>query len=157
MTLNHRVSSGFTALMKWTSSIFPAAGKVRLGILVMLVGLASCSLFAATTGSISGTVTDAQGAVIPSTKVELRDTLTGVVQTIVSDSAGFYNVPTLPLGHYDISFEKDGFEKFVQADVVIDVDTQRRVDAVLKLGSVQEQVTVTSTQAQVDTETPEMG
>ncbi len=157
MTLNYWVFGGFTAFKQWTSSIISAANKTQLRIAVMLLGLASCSLFAATTGSISGTVTDAQGAVIQDTKVELRNTLTGVVQTITTDSAGFYNFPSLPVGHYDVTFEKDAFQKFIQADVVIDVDTARRIDASLKPGSVQEQVTVTSTQAQVDTESPQMG
>jgi hypothetical protein len=157
MTLDYRIFRGFAAIKQWTSSIVSSTKKARLGILVALLGLASCSVFAATTGSISGTVTDAQGAVITGAKVDLRDTLTGVTQTIVTDSAGFYNFPSLPLGHYDVTFEKDGFEKFVQANVVIDVDSARRVDAVLKPGSVQQQITVTSTEAQVDTENPQMG
>jgi len=156
MTLDYRISRGLAAI-KHLTSIYSAATKIRLGILVILLGLASSCLFAATTGSISGTVTDPQGAVIPNTKVDLRDTLTGVIQTIVTDSAGFYSFPSLALGHYDVTFEKDGFEKFVQKDVVIDVDSARRVDATLKPGSVQEQITVTSTEAQVDTETAQMG
>lgn len=155
--LNYWVSGGSSAFKQWASSFTSSTRKARLAILVLLLGLASSSLFAATTGSISGTVTDAQGAVIPNARVELRDTLTGVVQTIVTDSAGFYNFPSLPLGHYDVTIQKDGFEKFVQTQIVIDVDSQRRVDAALKLGNVQEQVTVTSTQAAVDTETAEMG
>jgi hypothetical protein len=156
MMLNYGVSGGLTAFKQWTSSFISSANKTRLGVLVLLVGLASCSLFAATTGSISGTVTDAQGARIPDTKVELQDTLTGIVQTIVTDSAGFYNFASLPLGHYNVTFEKGGFEKLVQTGVVIDVDTERRVDATLKPGSVQTQITVTSTQVQVDTETTEL-
>ncbi len=157
MILNQRFSGGFATFKRWTLSVFPVAKKARLGILVMLVGLASSSLFAATTGSISGSVADAQGAVIVGAKVDLRETLTGVVQSIETDSAGFYNFPTLPVGHYDVTFEKDGFEKFVQKDVVIDVDSARRVDATLRPGSVQEQITVTTSQVEVDTESAQMG
>ena len=129
----------------------------RLAVVVAILSYSVTLVFAATTGSISGTVLDGQGAVIQGTSVTLRNTLTGVGQTIMTDSAGFYNFPSLPVGHYSITFQKDGFEKFVQTEIVIDVDTARRVDANLTPGSVQEQVIVTSTEAQVDTESAQLG
>lgn len=130
--------------------------KFTFGLLVFF-GLATGFAGAATTGSISGTVHDAQGAVVPRATVTLRNTLTGVVQTISSDDAGFYNFPTLPLGRYDITFQKTGFEKYSENGIVIDVDSQRRADATLNVGSVEQQVTVNATQAVVDTESPQMG
>ena len=123
----------------------------------MLVGLASCSVFAATTGSISGTVKDAQGAVVAGATVRLQNELTGVELTVQSDSSGFYNFPSIAIGTYDVSFEQSGFEKYTQTKVVIDVDTAQRIDAVLNVGSVPEKVTVISTEAQVDTEDAQIG
>jgi hypothetical protein len=102
-------------------------------------------------------VHDAQGAVLQSTTVTLKNTLTGEVQTIQTDEAGFYSFPSLPVGQYEVTFEKTGFEKYHESNIMIDVDTKRRVDATMKVGNVEEQVTVTSTQAQVDTESPQMG
>ncbi|MGB8479130.1 MAG: carboxypeptidase-like regulatory domain-containing protein [Acidobacteriaceae bacterium] len=115
----------------------------RLALLAAILGLGTTAVFAAVTGSISGTARDTQGAVLPGVTVHLQNTLTGVVQNIVTDSAGFYNFPSLPLGHYDVTFEKSGFGKYEEADVVINVDTARRVDATLKVGANQQQVTVT--------------
>jgi hypothetical protein len=125
--------------------------------LVVFFGCATSLAFAATTGSISGTVHDGQGAVLTDVTVTLRDTLTGVTQAITTDQAGFYNFPTLPLGTYLVSFEKTGFAKFEESNVVIDVDSERRVDATLQVGSVQQEVTVSATQAQIETETQQMG
>src|SRR6185437_13142631 len=124
---------------------------MKFALLAIFVGLAVSAVFAAVTGSISGTARDTQGAVIPDATVSLRNVQTGVVQTIHTDSAGFYNFPSLPLGHYDITFEKAGFGNFEQTDVLIDVDTQRRVDATMPVGTNQQKVTVVSTTAQVDT------
>jgi hypothetical protein len=138
-------------------SIISAANKTWLVFLVLLVGLASSPIFAATTGSISGTVKDAQGAVVQAATVQLQNEATGVVLTVQTDPAGFYNFPSLTIGIYDVTFEKDGFEKFVQTKVVIDIDTEQRVDAALKVGSTSEQITVISTEAQVDTENAELG
>lgn len=130
---------------------------LKLMLLTLFIGLAASFASAATTGSISGTVHDEQGAVLPGATVTLRETSTGVVQTLTADTAGFYNFPSLPLGHYDITFEKAGFDKDTESGIVIDVDTQRRVDATLKIGSVQQQITVNATQVAVDTESPQMG
>jgi hypothetical protein len=129
----------------------------RLALLAAILGLGTTAVFAAVTGSISGTARDAQGAVIPGVTVHLRNALTGVVQDIQTDSAGFYNFPSLALGHYDITFEKTGFGNFEQTDVLIDVDTQRRVDATMPVGTNQQKVTVVSTQAQIDTVSAQMG
>ena len=133
------------------------ASGIKLALLIAILGFAATAVFAAVTGSISGTARDTQGAVIPGVTVHLRNTLTGVVQNILTDSAGFYNFPSLPLGHYDVTFEKAGFGNYEEADVLIDVDTARRVDATLKVGANQQQVTVTSTTAQVDTVSAQMG
>ena len=162
MRLNYGVSGGFAALRHRTSRIISLVNKatrVQLGFFLVFAVLATGSLFAATTGSISGTVHDGQGAVVPNTRVVLRNTLTGVTQSITTDSAGFYSFPSLPIGHYDITFEITGFDMFVEKDLVLDVDSARRVDATLKPASVSEQITVAATAdpAQVDTENAQMG
>ncbi len=157
MILNQMFYGRFAAVKQRTSSIISAANKTRLGVLVLLLGLATCPLFAATTGSISGTVTDAQGAVVVGATARLRNELTGVELNVQTDSAGFYKFPSLPVGVYDVDFQKSGFQKFEQTKIVIDIDTAQRVDATLSVGSTSEQVTVVSTEAQVDTENAQLG
>ncbi len=121
----------------------------------MLAG--STLAFALDRGSISGTARDAQGAVIPGVSVQLRNEQTGVVDAVETDSAGFYRFSALPVGHYDVSFRASGFEKLEQTGVVIDVDSARQVDVTLRVGSTSEQITVTTSQAQIETETAQMG
>ncbi len=133
------------------------ASGTKILLLMMLLGLATTAVFAVVTGSISGTARDSQGAVLPGVAVQLRNTQTGVVQTIQTDSVGFYNFPAVPLGHYDVSFQKTDFGNYSQTDVVVNVDSALRVDATMKVGANQQQVTVQSSQVHVDTENAQMG
>ncbi|MFP5228924.1 MAG: carboxypeptidase regulatory-like domain-containing protein [Acidobacteriota bacterium] len=132
---------------------FPA----RLLALALLLSLAAMPAFAKVTGTISGTVRDPQGAVIPGTTVQLTNTQTGVVQTMETDEAGFYNFAAVDVGTYSISFTKSGFSEFRETNLIVNVDTSLSVDANLQVGSSQEQVTVTSSSARVDTETSQIG
>jgi Carboxypeptidase regulatory-like domain len=147
----------FTPMSQLPLYLRRAATGLKFALIAMILGSAITVVFAAVTGSISGTARDTQGAVVPGATVTLRNTQTGVVQTARTDSAGFYSFPSLPLGHYDVTFDKSGFGNYEEADVVIDVDTARRVDATLKVGANQQKVTVTATQAQVDTVSAQMG
>lgn len=119
--------------------------------------LMSRMALAVATGTIAGTAKDASSAVIPGVSVTLTCVETGLVQTAQTDAAGFYRFAALPLGTYNITFTKDGFKRYARVGMVINVDTALGVDATLEVGANQEQVTVTSTAAQVDTETTQMG
>src|SRR5690348_14514618 len=122
------------------SGIFESLGRVhfmksvvrmRQGLLSMglLLAFSPSLLLGVVTGSISGTVRDSSGAVIPGVSVEARNTSTGVTQTIETGSVGFYNFAALPVGQYDVSFQKSGFVEYRQTGLVLDVDTTLRVDA----------------------------
>jgi hypothetical protein len=124
--------------------------------MVMLM-FVPASLFGAVTGSISGTARDTSGAIVPGVSVTVRNEATGVTEMVVTDSAGFYNFPELPIGHYDVSFQKTGFKEYVQTGEVINVNTFLRVDAVLQVGSVKSVVTVTGTPVEVNTRNAQLG
>jgi hypothetical protein len=113
--------------------------------------------WAKVTGSISGTVRDSQGAVVVDAMVRVTNTETGVASDTRSDSAGFYSVSALPVGRYEISFQKPGFSQYRETGLVINVDTALLVDAVLQVGSVHEQVSVEATPVHVETSSAEMG
>ncbi len=113
--------------------------------------------WASTTGSISGVVRDPSGAVIPATTVVATNTQTGVKETIVTNSSGFYEFPALPLGRYEITIQKAGFKKYVQKGLVINVNTALRVDAALQLGEVSQTVSVSSTAVHVSTTSTQLG
>ena len=117
------------------------------------LALASASI----TGSISGVVTDKSGAVITGATVVATDTLTGVQSTQKTDSKGFYNLPTLAVGTYDLEIKQVGFKTYRQTGLVIDANSALRVDASLAIGSISEKVEVRTDAAQVETTNTQMG
>ena len=70
---------------------------------------ATAALAQSERGTISGTVHDATGAVVPSAKVTLTNSQTGVTFALPSNASGDFTVPQLPVGTYTVKFEKDGF------------------------------------------------
>ena len=158
-----REISDWIQRMNWSCStrLFARLGHsirgVRFALLLLLLVFPASSLFAKTYGTISGTARDSQGAIVPGTNVQLRNVNTNVVQTGITDGAGFYSFPVVDVGTYAITFQKTGFKQFSKTNLVIDVDTSLQVDAELKVGDTSEQVTVTATTVSVDTETNQVG
>src|SRR5215467_16081855 len=103
----------------------------------MSMGLASkisCSLFLvsgvlfAQTSQINGLVKDSTGAAIPGASIKATQTATGVVRTTASGADGAYVLPNLPVGPYLIDVTKEGFSKYVQTGIVLQVDTNPTID-----------------------------
>jgi hypothetical protein len=154
---NWRHRNNLSDLIRCFSRTCRDVRAARLAFLAMFLAVSASCLFAKVTGSISGTVRDPQEANIPGASVELRNVQTGIVQTGLSDSAGFYSFPALDVGVYDITFKMAGFQQFTQTNLRINVDTSLKIDAKLKVGSDEERVTVTSDEVAVDTETSQIG
>ncbi len=122
-----------------------------------IVLLSAMVAWAAITGSISGIITDPSGAVISGVTVIAASEERGVQSTTVTDSKGFYNFPTLAIGHYDVTISQQGFQKFVKQAVVINANSAVRVDVNLTIGSVANTVTVKSNTVQIETQSTQMG
>src|SRR5262245_20246364 len=95
-----------------------------------------------TTGTIAGTVRDAQGAVIPNASVTIHNTQTGADRRRNSSSEGQYVATALPVGTYELTVEKTGFKKVTAQGVRLSVDNRLVIDVVLEVGSVTESFTV---------------
>jgi hypothetical protein len=95
-------------------------------------------------GSISGTVKDPQGAVVPGVTVTATNTATQQDRTTVTDGSGFYTFPNLQPGRYDISAELQGFKKNTRAGVQLDAAASLTMDFALETGALTEEVTVTA-------------
>jgi hypothetical protein len=103
------------------------------------------------TGSIVGTVTDSQGAVVAGAKITVTDSDKGaVVRNLVTDSAGAYAATLLPAGHYAVSAEAQGFKIGLANGIVLDVNEQHTQDFQLEVGSKNESVQVSADALQVD-------
>ncbi len=104
-----------------------------LVMVVTLLGLPRVTR-AAVGGSISGTVKDPSGAVVPKATVTATNTDTGVRQVVTTNDAGVYSFPSLPVGHYELDITVAGFRPYRRAGITVDVNSALLVDAVLEVG-----------------------
>jgi Carboxypeptidase regulatory-like domain len=119
--------------------------------------LGTLTLRADITGSISGIATDPSGAVVPGVTVTVISKETGIHSSTVTDGEGFYSLPTLAIGHYDLSVSHPGFDNFLERGIVINANSAVRVDVKLILGSVKNTVVVKSDTLRVETQSTQMG
>ena len=110
-----------------------------------------------TTQQITGFVRDASGAVVPNSKVSARQQETGVSREATANETGYYIIPNVPIGMYDITVEAEGFKRVTQTGIKVDVNAKPQVDIVLEVGSLAESVQVTADRADVETNTGEVG
>ena len=130
----------------------------RFGIAVLLVfGTLVAAVSAQVGGSISGTVKDPTGGVTPGVTVTAMNTVLGTQVVVVTDAQGFYSLPKLPVGRYDLTFQIEGFKPLRRAGVVVDTDAALQVNATLEIGSQSETVMVTANQIRVDTISTQLG
>ena len=107
--------------------------------------------------SLSGTVTDSTGAVIPGAAVTATNAATGVASKTTTDASGNYTLPSLPPGTYNLAFQKEGFTASVVNGIILQVDQPAILNATLKVGSITQMVEVTSQVPIVSTETATVG
>ncbi len=106
------------------------------------------------TGEIKGTVVDTSGAVVSGVAVTILNAQTGVTTSATTNADGIYDVPSVPIGQYKVTFSKVGFRNFVRDGITLEIQTLA-VDGTLQVGSVNEQVVVTGEAPLVETETSE--
>src|SRR5471032_2944848 len=114
-------------------------------------------VWAGTTGSISGTLTDPSGSVIPGVKLIVTDTAKGIRTKTMTDAKGDYSFPSLPVGRYDLNMEAQSFKPQNRTGLIIDIDSVLKVDATLELAERVEEVTISETQMLVETASTQMG
>src|SRR5580658_2137321 len=118
-------------------------GYMKVRVVLVFVLLAAASLAAQTfRGTILGSVTDAQGAVVAGAKVTVKNVATGLERTTETSADGSYALPELPIGTYTVTVTLSGFQTFATTGVIVDVSTERRVDAAMKPGQVSTRVEV---------------
>ena len=95
--------------------------------------------------TLSGTVTDPSGAVITGANVTVKQAKSSEVRNTVTNQDGFFSVPTLPAGTYDVFVDVRGFQKWHGTDIVLNGADSRSMKIVLQVGSTSETVTVEGT------------
>jgi hypothetical protein len=127
-----------------------------LPALLLIAPGASLTVFAQTSGTITGTVRDPQGAVVPKASITTAHIGTGASRSVMSDSAGGYVVPLLPIGEYQVTVESRGFKKSA-ARVTLEAQQTARVDFALELGAVAVETTVQADAPILKADTSDIG
>lgn len=107
-------------------------------------------------GTITGTVTDPAGAVVPNATIELTNTDTQAKTDVGTSSTGNYTLANVPVGTYDISVTAMGFKKFVRPGIMVPVGVTVRVDATLEVGATSDTITVNAEAPLLKTESGEV-
>lgn len=111
---------------------------------IILFGLCPEQAVAQVSGAtLTGTITDASGAVVPNVKVSIRNEATGEVRVVAVDAAGFYTAPNLLPATYDVSASAPGFATSEQKGVKLTVGAQQLLNLKMQIGQVTEKVEVT--------------
>jgi hypothetical protein len=134
--------------------------KRWLGFAAMLVAMALMAATAQaqkTTGTILGTVTDAQGGAVSGASVVAKNAATNLERSATTDSSGYYRLELLPAGTYTVTLEKTGFKRQVLTGIVLQIDQDARIDATMQLGEVSQQIEVSSAPPLADTTTATIG
>lgn len=105
----------------------------------------ACSILwaqAISTSQIKGTVQDASGSAVPDAQVKVTQTANGAARTVTTGADGSYLFTELPIGPYQLEVTKQGFNKYVQTGITLQVNSNPTIDVALKVGAVTEQVVV---------------
>ena len=111
---------------------------------------------ATTTGSITGLVKDATGAVVPSATVTAKNEATNVPYSAASSATGNYAIPNLPVGSYALTVSLAGFKTWTRSSVLVSSGEEVRMDVVMVVGEVAETIEVTGGPAALQTESTDV-
>ena len=102
--------------------------------------------------TITGRITDEQGAVAPGARIQITGVDTGAVYTAVSNADGIYTIPNLPIGPYTLQAVVPGFQTYVQTGIVLRVGDNVQINVTMKVGTIAEKVEVSANASLVQTQ-----
>ncbi len=129
----------------------------RFSALVFLLAACALGAWGQSTASLSGTVTDPSGAVVPNAKVTVHSLATGLDRVVNTDSAGIYEVPSLQPGDYKVQATATGFSAYTVPKVTLDVDRSVTVNMNLAVSSAGETVHVEGAIQEIEAQTITVG
>src|SRR5262245_51292950 len=127
-----------------------------VSIVVCLCAFALSAIAQTDRGTLTGTVSDTSGAVVPGVTVEAKNVGTGNVYQAGSSETGNFTLPQLPVGTYELTATLPGFKKFVRPSLTVGLAQIVRVDVKLEVGAAGEQVTVEAAAPLLKTESGEV-
>ncbi|MGH9940299.1 MAG: carboxypeptidase regulatory-like domain-containing protein, partial [Blastocatellia bacterium] len=134
--------------------------RLRMTTLLALVclafGLSGASHAQTVTGTLSGTVADSSGAVVTGVKVTAKNTETGFAREGATNAEGYFQMPFLPLGIYDVTAEAQGFQKITKTGVSIELNKNTVSNFKLEISAVGAEVRIVGETPQIETTTGEI-
>src|SRR5687767_14259384 len=112
------------------------------GAATLLLAGALSVLAQSGTGTISGTVTDAQDAIIAGAEITIRNTATNAVFRTASNESGNFTSPGMPVAEYEVTGQRPGFKRAVRSGITLQVNQNAQVNLRLEIGAVAESVEV---------------
>ncbi len=128
-----------------------------LTLSVLAVGFNFLSFGQSTNATLSGTVQDPQGALIPRASVVATQIDTAQSRQTTSGDDGHYTIPNLPIGAYRVTVSSPGFKTIVIPSITLQVNQSAELNLKLQVGSATEEVTVTTQAPLLNTETSSVG
>ncbi|MBV9180823.1 MAG: TonB-dependent receptor [Acidobacteria bacterium] len=123
----------------------------KIFAMIVLLGWSVLGNAQTPTATLSGTVRDTSGAVLPAARITLTNSSTAVSRTAEADDKGRYDLTNIDPGTYEIHVEREGFKAAVQPGVVLTVGGTTSLDLTLTPGSVHEVITVNTTEPLIET------
>lgn len=141
-----------SALQNLTAGINKLPRSTWLILTLLFLTSGGTAVFAQETrGTISGTVRDTAGAAVPGATVTITNAGTNVSTEATSNEGGAFQVPFLQPGTYNVTATAQGFKKFLQPGIVVNVGSRADIDVAMEVGAVTEEVTITGAAPLLDT------
>lgn len=118
-------------------------------VVALLFTMSGIAAAQATSGTLTGVITDPTGALVPNANVVITDTQHGSSVTTTTNAQGFFTRTQLANSTYNLQISAPGFQTTQQNGIVVNIDRETRVDVTLQTGQVQQSVQVTADQAPV--------
>ena len=113
--------------------------------------------FASVSGSIAGTVKDPSGRFVAHAQVEVRELSTGVSFHAKTDERGFYSLPVLPVGRYELDVKAAGFTSYQREDITLDTNAALTFDVALQVGGDKQTVSISDNSLHIETSSTQLG
>lgn len=130
--------------------------SIAFALLALVMALSLSVTAQTVTGTLSGTITDSAGAVVPDIEVTAKNNETGFVRSSKTNSEGYFIIPFLPLGSYNVLVEAKGFKKVTKTDLVIELNKNTVSNFKLEASAVDAAVQITGETPQIETTTGEL-
>lgn len=121
--------------------------QILVSLCTLIIGFVIVpSVLGQATGGLTGTVTDTNAAIVQGANIAIKNVATNLTRHTTTNEDGRWTLALLPVGTYDVSYEKQGFKKSVSHNVAVEASVQRVVDVTLEVGSTDIFIDVTSDQ-----------